>query len=161
MDIFDHAMQLEKEGETYYRELAGKCGSEGLKSILEWLADEEVRHYGLFEKMKEGASPELRESVLLPGAKDIFSKMAGKSEKFDLQVSQLALYRKAQEIEKASEEYYLQKAKEVKLSYQRDMFNKVAEEEKKHYFLIDNIIEFLSRPEAWLENAEFNHLDEY
>lgn len=35
------------------------------------------------------------------------------------------------------------------------------EEEKKHYFLLDNIIEFVSRPEQWLENAEFYHLEEY
>ena len=44
---------------------------------------------------------------------------------------------------------------------QKDVFLKLADEEKKHYFLLGNIIEFISRPEHWLENAEFHHLEEY
>jgi len=69
--------------------------------------------------------------------------------------------KKAQDIEKRSWDFYLEKSSEVKLQYQKEFFLKPAEEEKKHYFLLDNIIEFVSRPETWLENAEFCHLEEY
>ena len=68
---------------------------------------------------------------------------------------------KAQDIEKKSRDFYTEKANEVKQEYQKDIFLKLAEEEKKHYFLLENIIDFISRPETWLENAEFNHLEEY
>ena len=37
----------------------------------------------------------------------------------------------------------------------------LADEEEKHYKLLDNIIELITKPEIWLENAEFNHLDEF
>jgi rubrerythrin len=43
----------------------------------------------------------------------------------------------------------------------KEIFLKLADEEKKHYFLLENIIDFVSRPQKWLENAEFYHLDEY
>ena len=69
--------------------------------------------------------------------------------------------KKAQDIEKESREFYLQKADEVQDHCQKGIFRKLAEEENKHYFLLDNIIEFVSRPEQWLENAEFHHLEDY
>ena len=48
-----------------------------------------------------------------------------------------------------------------KKNIKKRIFQKLAEEEKKHYFLLENIIQFVSRPETWLENAEFYHLEEY
>ena len=43
----------------------------------------------------------------------------------------------------------------------KDILLNIAEDEKKHRFLLKNTVEFLSRPKTWIENAEFNHLDEY
>jgi hypothetical protein len=37
----------------------------------------------------------------------------------------------------------------------------MAEEEKKQAVVLGNIIEMVRRPETWLEDAEFRHLDEY
>lgn len=37
----------------------------------------------------------------------------------------------------------------------------MAGEEKRHFFILENIIDFVSRPQSWLENAEFNKLEEY
>ncbi|MDA3850867.1 MAG: hypothetical protein PF447_06310 [Spirochaetaceae bacterium] len=36
-----------------------------------------------------------------------------------------------------------------------------ADEEHRHYHLIDNIEELLLRPKQWVEDAEFNHLEDY
>lgn len=44
---------------------------------------------------------------------------------------------------------------------QKNLLLKLAEEEKKHMFLLENLVEFIPRPETWIENAEFNHLVEY
>jgi rubrerythrin len=41
MDIYTFAMQMEKDGEEYYRELGTKCKNEGLTKIFTMLADEE------------------------------------------------------------------------------------------------------------------------
>ena len=58
-------------------------------------------------------------------------------------------------------DFYQEKAGQMEEEYQREIFTALAEEEKKHFFLLENIIEFVSRPRNWLENAEFHHLDEY
>lgn len=39
MNIFEFGMQMEKDGEQFYHELASKAGSKGLAHILEKLAD--------------------------------------------------------------------------------------------------------------------------
>ncbi len=160
MDIFEYAMQMEKDGEDYYRQLAQQTENKGLKTILTILADEEVKHFNTVKKMKT-EKPQMVETTILSSAKNIFVQLKESDEKFGSDIEQKDLYVKAQDIEKKSQDFYLEKANEVKGEYQKDIFLKLAEEEKKHYFLLENIIEFISRPETWLENAEFNHLDEY
>lgn len=160
MDIFEYAMQMEKDGEDYYRRLASQTGDKGLKTIFMSLADDEVKHYKTIEQMKT-QEPQLAETTILSDAKNIFVQMKTSGEEFSFDVKQTELYKKAQDIEKRSQDFYLEKANEVKQEHQKQIFLKLAEEEKKHYFLLENIIQLISRPETWLENAEFYHLEEY
>jgi hypothetical protein len=39
MNIFEYAMQIEKDGEDYYRQLAQQTVSKGMRTILAMLAD--------------------------------------------------------------------------------------------------------------------------
>jgi rubrerythrin len=160
MDIFDYAMRMEKDGENYYRQLVEKTDNKGIKAIFTMLAEEEVKHYKTVAQMKT-QRPQMAETTVLADAKNIFTQMKESSEQFDFATKQRRLYEKAQDIEKKSEDFYRQKANEVEQQYQRELFLKLAEEEKKHYFLLENIIQLVSRPQTWLENAEFYHLEEY
>ena len=160
MNIFEYAMQMEKDGEDYYRQLAQQIANKGLRTILTILADEEVKHYNAIEKMKT-AEPYTAETTILTDAENVFVQIQKSGESFDFDLGQAKLYKKAQDIEKRSRDFYLEKANEVKEGYQKEIFLRLAEEEKKHYFLLENIIEFVCRPETWLENAEFYHLEEY
>ena len=159
MDIYDYAMQMEKDGENYYRELAEKTTNPGLKRILTMLAGAEVKHYNLFQSMKRNEDLPDTDTEILANVKNVFVKMWEEKET-SVDVSQTELYRKAQGIEKKSRDFYLEKAGEVAAS-QKAIFVRIADEEKKHYFILENIIDFVSRPEMWLENPEWYHLEEY
>ena len=74
---------------------------------------------------------------------------------------QIDAYKKARDIEKKSRDFYLEKAGELSDPTQKELCLKIAEEEQKHYLILDNIIEFISHPDTWLENAEWRHIDEY
>jgi hypothetical protein len=126
------------------------------------LADEEVRHYNIIEQMmKSKASAELAETGILKKVKNIFIKIKGKNLVFNFDLPQINFYRKAQEIEEKSYKFYIEMSDKVEIESQRKVFLKLAGEEKKHMFLLENLVEFVSRPETWIENAEFNHLDDY
>jgi rubrerythrin len=160
MNILIYAMQMEKDGEEYYYQLAEKAPNKGLKAILEMLAVEEKRHYQALDRMKT-VRPELAETSVLTDARNVFAEIKESGESFDFDLGQVELYKKAQELEQKSIDFYSEKAGEVEHDYQKNIFLKLAEEEKKHYALLENIIEFVARPKTWLENAEFCHLDEY
>jgi len=160
MNIFEFAMEKEKYSEDYYRRLADKTNNKGLETIFNMLADEEAKHYKIVSDMKEDVAPDLADTTVLSDTKDVFTKMRESAQKFSFDISQTELYKKAQDIEKQSQNFYLEKAKEAE-GTQKKIFLRLAEEEKKHYFLLENIIDFVSRPQTWLENAEFHHLDEY
>ena len=160
VDIFEYAMQMEKDGENYYRRLAQQRANKGLQTILTMLADEESKHYNSIEKIKV-AELGMAETTILADAKNVFVQIQESGESFDFDLGQIEFYKKAQDIEKRSRDFYLEKSGQVEEDYQKDLFLRLAEEEKKHYFLLANIIEFVSRPETWLENAEFCHLEEY
>jgi rubrerythrin len=161
MDVFDYAMQLEKDGESYYREGADRSASVGMKKIMTMLADAEVKHYEVFRKMKEHQAVNVPEATILKDVKNIFVSMKEQGGLEGIGTSETEFYRKAQDLEKKTEDFYLEKASQVDDPTQKDMFVRVAKEENKHYFILEQIIEFVSRPEHWLENAEWYHLDEY
>jgi hypothetical protein len=161
MNIFEFAMEKEKFSETYYRQLASKTRHKGLANICTMLADEEVKHYHAIEAMKADSPANFAQSTVLGDAKKIFESIRNSAEKFDLDISELELYKKAQDIETQSRNFYLEKARQSELPAHKQIFTALAEEEKKHYFIVGNIIDFISRPQTWLENAEWYHLDEY
>ncbi len=161
MDIFDFAMEKERLAEKMYRDLAAKAPAKGLISIFSMLADEEHSHFELVSKMKQDVPAEVEDTILLTNSKTIFAKMRQSGENFDFSISEVDLYKKAQQMEKDSRDFYLQKAQDSENPHHKKIFNQLAEEEGKHYFLLENIIEFVSRPQNWLENAEFHHLEQY
>jgi len=161
MDIFDYAMQLERDGESYYRDAAARATNKGLRHILVMLADAEVKHYLVLTAMKAASPVELGEPTILQDVKNVFVEMREQGDVSGTYLSEADLYRTAQDIEKKTEDFYREKAAEVTDAIQRQVLLSIAKEENKHYFILEQIIDFVSRPTQWLENAEFYHLDEY
>jgi rubrerythrin len=161
MNIFEFAMEKEKFSENYYRQLAGKTSHKGLKNICNMLADEESKHYKIVEQMSRNILADVAESPVLHHAKEIFEKMRGSTEKFNFNISELELYQKARDIEEESRMFYLEKSDQAEDAGQRRIFQKLAEEEQKHFILLDKICDFVSRPQWFLENAEMYRFDDY
>jgi rubrerythrin len=159
MDIYEYAMQMERDGENFYRELAAKTPNKGLSAILMMLADAEVKHRALFENMKRHNEVHVTDTPILDDVKNIFIQMREKKQT-EANVPEIELYRKAQEIERKSRDFYIEKSAEVD-TLQKEVFLKIADEEKRHYFILEKIIDFVNRPAYWLENPEWYHLEDY
>jgi rubrerythrin len=50
-DVTELAMELEKNGEAFYRAVAQKAASPDARALFEDLAEQEVVHYKIFQKM--------------------------------------------------------------------------------------------------------------
>ena len=112
MDIYQVAMQMEQDGEALYRELAERAADAGIKRICTLLAEDEVKHFAVVKRMKEAAPPQMTETAILSDAAALFAQI--RPESFDLQGMQVEVYQQAQEVERKSEEYYVEMAQQVK-----------------------------------------------
>ena len=54
MNVFEFAMQMEKDGEAFYRKMADNSGNNVVKNVLLDLADDEVKHYNIFKRFRDG-----------------------------------------------------------------------------------------------------------
>jgi len=160
MDIFEYALQMEKDGEDYYHEIADKTGNRGLKDVMNMLADEEKNHFRAIKGMKEKLYS-LAQTNIVEDVKNVFVRMRQSGEVFEPGESEVEMFRKAQEIETESRDFYDEKSKEVEDGDQKRLLERLASEEQKHYNMLENIIDFVCKPNRWLENAEWYHLDEY
>lgn len=159
MNIFDQAMGLEKEGESLYRQFALEAPEKGMKHIFTWLADQEEKHYQIFQKLKTSQSVSFVESPELRDIKDIFDGWKDSDVCLNIKTTQADVYRRALGIEKKSILVYEAYANQSGDGRLKEIFLKIASEEKRHEWIVENIIEFISKPEVWAENAEFSHLD--
>lgn len=156
MNAYEYAMQLEKEGEVFYKQLAEKANNEGLSKIFNMLANEEVKHYKIFEKLaKNSDTVTIPTMEVFKEAKDIFSEMSKDAVAYNFKDQQIDFYRRAIKTEDKAYEQYLDKANEIKNIQHKEIFLKIAEEELKHKELLENILEYVEQPTSWLENAEF------
>jgi rubrerythrin len=159
MDIYAYAMQMEKDGENYYREIAAQTLNVGIKNILIMLADAEVRHYQTFERMKKQEALPVADLGYLSSIKNVFAELRERKRTIT-NGTQTALYQKAQKLEEKTRDFYREKSKEVGQS-RKEVFLKIADEEQTHFNILENLIIMLQRPETWLENAEWYRLEEY
>ena len=160
MDIFEFAIQMERDGQEFYRRLASKTAHTGIQNILAMLADDELKHEKAIKKVQTAGSV-MPETEVLDKAKNVFRQMQDFGGNFDLSGDEEKLYRQAMELENKSIAFYRDKADQVSTPEQKTLFLKLVEEEKKHYFLLENLVDFVAAPKTWLADAEFERLDDY
>ena len=154
MDIYKYAMQMEVDGRDFYLDMMKKTNNKGLKNILTMMADSEAKHYNVILDMQKNDKTEFSvDTEVLTNVKNIFMKM--KEEKdIDVDVSQAEFYKKALKTEADARKFYLERADEEEDSHRKEIFLNLAEEERKHCVLLENMIGFVSQPADWLENPE-------
>ena len=148
MNIFDFAMKMEKDGEDYYRKIASETKNEKIAKIMNMLADTEDKHHSMLSSLKAG-TPELVNKIIadipeLDKSKNIFEMIEEQDTDFNVETSEIELYKTARDLEKKSQDFYLEKAQEMTSIPQKEFFLVLAEEEKRHYMILDKLIASLS-----------------
>ena len=149
MNVFEFAKQKELYSERFYRHLAGRAPKGGLSYILTLLADEEADHYQVVDRMSRGIPPQVTETGILDGARQIFERMKGSADQVDLDVGALKLYQRARELEEESRRFYLSRAREVGPGVQKRVFRQLADQEYRHFIVLENLCAFAARPRVY------------
>lgn len=160
MNIFDFAMKMEQDGKTYYEKLAAETDSIGLKGIFTSLALDEQKHYEIIQAMKSDTNPKMIDSTVLETAKNLFEEFAGDRSIAASLKKSLDGYQHARKIEADSVRFYEDMAKKESNPEIVQLLLRIANEEKKHFNILDNLCDYTLAPQNFLAWAEFSNLKE-
>jgi rubrerythrin len=159
MNPYDFAIQMSQDGEKFFRILSKQVKKTGLRKIMVILANDQATHRRDFAKMKRAEGTTLPDDTNLTGALNPFAqrlKRMDLGERLDENLPPEELYRRGQKLDKECEDFYRKRAARVKNPRLKQAFLEVAEEQRKHYFSLEHLINFILEPQQELEDAEWN-----
>jgi rubrerythrin len=161
MDIYEFAMKMELDGKTYYQKLAADTADVGLKSIFTNLASDEQKHYEAILSIKSGTVLKMSDSTVLEEAKNLFEQLVSDKNVAVVLKKSLDGYQHARKIEADSVKLYEDMAKKEDNPEIVQILLRIANEEKKHFNILDNLCEYVFAPQYFLAWGEFSNLKEF
>lgn len=145
MNIFDFAIEMEVDGDAFYQKLSNESNEPRLKKIFLRLAQDEQKHRDVFLGLKGAAKGTMMASTtILDDAERIFSSLI--SESPAIPQSDLGAYKLAMDMEARSVKLYGEAATNGHDPEAKQLFLKIAEEEHKHYLILENLYDYAKAP---------------
>lgn len=158
MKTIDFAINMEREGQKYYEELADQNKDNELFTVFLILAESEKAHKELLKKRKESESIML-DDFIRPDIKKVYKEL--KSFRREHREKQLDAYRMACTQEEKSIELYFDLLTRTVIPENQELYHFLIKQEQEHLNLFEDLVTMLTRPEEWVESAEFGLREEY
>jgi rubrerythrin len=160
MDVFEFAMKMELDGKAYYEKLAADTDDRGLKGIFTRLAADEQKHYDTILAIRAGSPRPMADTTVLEEAKNLFEVLMADTTIAGSMKRSLDGYEHARKVEADSVRLYEDMAGKEADPEVRGLLLRIAEEEKRHYTIMDNLYDFTLAPQNFLAWGEFSNLKE-
>ena len=161
MNIFDCAIKMETEAGKHYEKLAAGASVPELKQLFSLLAAAEAEHLQALTKAKQRIDAETAAFSALKDAACVFRPLLGKRDLMEELENDPDAYRHVVKEEEESIEFYVKLADSTDNEETKALLLALAEEEKRHLSIIENIYSFLEAPRTYLAWGEFSNLQEY
>lgn len=160
MNTLDYAIEMEYDGEEYFRKQAEINKDNGLYVVCGMLAEEEKKHALLLENRKNHTPYQLTASDFLSNARNIYTGMKGIELEGTKYPGQLDFYRIVCEMEKKSIDLYQKFLTDVTDEEDKKIFMYLIEQEKQHLEAFEEMSRLLQNAEWWIESPEFGRRNE-
>lgn len=141
-EIYHLAIQIEKNGEKFYRDALGKISNPLLRELIVWVADQELEHQRWFSKKKESSGAEVDDMELEEMGHNILQEILG-DQSFSLEEADLSgikdtkgLVELAVEFEKDSILFYEMIGTLIEEKEVSEKLHEIIKEEKHHIELL-------------------------
>jgi rubrerythrin len=159
MNILDFALQMEADGKAYYEKLVIESASKEMKNLFSLLADAEQSHYDALLARKNEVAFAKADSQLLEQAQNIFQRLMEMKGHGSFRVDTDG-YRHAIKAEEQSIRFYQESAEKETAPEVQRLLRTLADEERVHLNIVENIYEFVESPKFFLVWREFSNLKE-
>lgn len=160
MNIFDFALKMEADGKAYYEKLAAETSIPEFKNIFSLLAAAEQAHHDAIQAMKNGIDAVKAESRVLDHAKNIFMQLLKMNQTHGTLQFDRDGYQHAIHAEEESIRFYEDSARKENNEEAKKLLQELAEEEKEHLSIVENIYDFVEKPRTFLAWGEFGNREE-
>jgi rubrerythrin len=162
MNPLEFAIQMENDGEAFYRRQADVYKETVLAVIFNKLADAEQKHAELIQGHLAGFPDIMPDSQPLSSVRHVFTDMTDFHRGAANLPDQLDIYRLAVGVEQRSIDLYTELLRSAAAGSEDErMLTFLLTEENGHLALFDDLAELLRRTAEWVEAAEFGPSKEY
>jgi len=158
MDIYKFALKMEVDGKAFYEKMALETPHRGLKTVFSMLAADEQKHYDTIISIRAGGEVIMPDTIILENTRNVFEGIQAEKILAEGMKKEHEAFQYAMKIEEDSVRLYKNMAREEKNAAIAALFQKIADEEKKHYNIVENLYDYSLRPEYFLEWREFSNL---
>ena len=159
------AIQMEVDGRQFYLEAAKKTKNDGVRQILDYLAESEMYHIKKFNEIYQSLEKDPKWTEKLAEFKPPHSEpyacvMAmthagqGTGGKDDLEALKTGL-----QMEQCAIDYYPKLAKETSIPLARRFLMSLAHEERGHYLMLLDMHNYITDPADWFYVTEMSMVD--
>ena len=161
MDVLQFALDMELDGERYYRSQSEKFAQTPLKRVFDTLAKDEAKHAQILREQMAGTAQTLPDDPQLSDRQNLFSGLKDYQPAVEEMPDQAALYHEAMEMEQRSIDLYTDLRAKATEKQTRSLFDFLIREETRHHEILEDVFRFVNRPNEWVEAAEFGVREEY
>ena len=150
------AIQMEKDGYSFYKKASAQTSSQMGKDIFESLAKDEQLHLEVFQKLFENRIEKTEWKSLVNSSKkyadiDIFPKDLSQIDGANPDTNELDAIQIAMNSEKEAIDYYGEIKEKTNEEHVRQIINEIIEQEKSHYSILQEEFDHLSKTGYWYE----------
>lgn len=157
--LIQEAIKLEVNGQAFFKQAAEATRNALGKKMFNRLADEEVKHLETFSRLfssviKSDDWKKQVEQEQLKGPAEVIEELARRMKRAEGQ-SEVEALRIGMELETKAVEFFRRAAAEMKDPAAREIFEKIADEERFHYDILLAQHDSVTRSGFWLDSSEF------
>jgi len=161
MNVFDCAIKMEEEAKLYYEALAVSAADLELRNLFTMLAAAEQEHKEALVQLQGSVEPKMAQFTVLDRAACLFKPLLAKREAMAQLKESPDGYQMVVAQEEKGVELYQELAAQTKDEGIRQILLKIADEERRHLSIVENIYSFVESPKTFLAWGEFSNLKEY
>jgi rubrerythrin len=161
MNVFDFAMEVERSGSNFYRNLARRAASPGVRTIFSMMAKDEEQMLGRLQAMRAATqTTTLEDSRALEYVDNIFRHGLDEGEALRID-DDLGAYHYVIKVEEAICRLYEEAAGREPDPEVRGLLRRVADEEHRELDSLQRVYDFVNAPNEYLAWGEFSNPDEF
>jgi len=155
-DAIKTAIQMEKDGYSFYKKAAVQTSNEMGRSIFESLASDELLHLDVFQKMFKDEVGEPEWENLVHSSKKytnlkIFPKDLKTMEGANPDSDEMDALRIGMDSEKEAIDYYKKILENTTDSNMKNIINEIIKQEKNHYLILEQEFDHLDKTGYWFD----------